>query len=310
MSVRAACLALWASVLAAQPARRIDPSPADLAIARGQLDEAETQLFEASRVSPRDPVARGALGSFLAARGRLKVGAVLLEEARQFGGEARAIDERLAHIYGWLGSWDLVAALPGNAALDAPRRARAAYLARNPTSFTGPDSSAVLLEPNELAGLGRVAIEVGSVTLPADVDASIEGLVLPATTDMMGAVEFFGNEGGASLAVAHTMTIGRIALRNVPARLEPVASARVGLDVLARLTPAFDMTARTLTLHSGPAGSARGDELRILLTFPGVRIVARADAAPVALESAAGRAALRGARWTFDLKRGAVIVAR
>jgi hypothetical protein len=309
--VRGSCFVLCASVLAAQPAaRRVEPSLADLAIARGQLDEAEAQLFEASRLSPRDPAARGALGSFLAARGHLKVGAVLLEEAKQFGGDARAIDEHLVHIYGWLGSWDLVASLPGRAALDGPRRARAAYLTRNPPSFTGPDSSVVALQPNELAGLGRIAIEVGGASLPADVDASIEGLVLPATTDMMGAVEFFGNDGGASIAVAHSVTIGGFALRNVPVRLEPVASVRVGLDVLARLTPSFDMTARTLTLRSSAAGPERGDALRILLTFPGVRIAARADAAPVGLESAAGRAALRGARWTLDLKRGAVIVAR
>jgi hypothetical protein len=309
MRLRGAWFALSASVVAAQPARRIEPSPADLAIARGRLDDAEAQLFEASRLSPRDPAVRGALGSFLAARGRLKVGAVLLEEARQFGGDARAIDERLAHIYAWLGSWDLVAALRGSAALDGPRRARAAYLARNPFLFTGPDSSVVPLEPNELAGLGRIAIEVGGARLPADIDAGIEGLVLPATTDMRGAVEFFGEEGGASLAVAHTVTIGSVALRNVPARLEPVTSARVGLDVLARMTPTLDLTARTLTLRSGPE-VVRGDELQILLTFPGVRIAARADAVPVALESAAGRAALRATRWTLDLRRGAVIVAR
>lgn len=153
-------------------------------------------------------------------------------------------------------------------------------------------------------------IEVGNVRLPADVAADIEGLVLPATTDMMGAVEVFGSESGATLAVAHTVTIGRLTFRNVPARLEPIVTARVGLDLLARLTPTFNLAARTLTLHAGAGAPARGDELRILLTFPGVRIAARADAAPVGLESAAGRAALRGARWTLDLKRGAVIVAR
>ncbi|HEY4659712.1 MAG TPA: hypothetical protein VIH11_09400, partial [Gemmatimonadaceae bacterium] len=55
---------------------------------------------------------------------------------------------------------------------------------------------------------------------------------------------------------------------------------------------------------------ARGEALAILLGFPGVRLVARPGQSPVALESAAGRAALRGARWTFDLRRGAVVVER
>src|SRR5471032_2922031 len=86
-------------------------SAADAAIAQGRLDDAEQLLFAASSRSTHEPSARGALGMFLASRGRLRVGAVLLEEARQFGGDAAVIDARLAHIYLWLGDWTAVAAL-------------------------------------------------------------------------------------------------------------------------------------------------------------------------------------------------------
>ena len=100
------------SVLSAQSTRRDDPSAAELAVSIGRLDIAEQELFAASSRSPREPSARGALGFYLASRGHVKVGAVLLEEARQFGGNASAIDARLAHIYPWYGAWNLVSLLP------------------------------------------------------------------------------------------------------------------------------------------------------------------------------------------------------
>ena len=307
---RAACHALCATMLAAQSPARVEPSRADRAIAHGQLDDAEALLFEASRVSPRDPAPRRALGSFLAARGRLKVGVVLLEEAKQFGADARGVDEQLAHIHGWIGSWTNGGMTAAGRAHGGPLGARAAYLARHPSSLTGPDSTVVRLEPNELRGLGRIAVEVGNVKIQADIDAGLEGLLLPDTPELVSVVESFDGENGAQLSVAHSLTIGAFVIRNVPARLERGASARVGLDVVGRLMPTFDPAAGTLTLHSGTIPRARGDDLPILLTFPGVRIVTRRDEAPVPLESAAGRSALRRKRWTLDLREGVISLAR
>jgi hypothetical protein len=292
-----------------QGGRRAVPSAAELAVSRGQLAEAESVLYEASRRAPRDPAARGALGGFLAARGQLKVGQVLLEEAKLFGGDARAIDERLGHIYGWTGVW----ATPSSAGRGDAFWERAAYLAKIPSAApTGPDSSEVALEPNESAGFGRVVLDVGGVMVPADVDARAEGIVLPAALRSLGGVELFGTRDGATLAVVHEVMIGAHRLRNVPARIERVASARIGLDVLAKLTPTFDASRKTLTLHSASSAPtpAPGEALPILLMFPGVRMVARSGEPPVAMESPAARAALRGTRWTFDVRRGAVVVAR
>jgi hypothetical protein len=95
-------------------------------------------------------------------------------------------------------------------------------------------------------------------------------------------------------------------LANVHARLSPGARAAIGLDVLAGLVPTFDASAHMLTLRSH-ATVVPGDAIPFLLGFPGVRIVARTGQPPMAIESAAGRAALRGARWTFDLRRGAIV---
>jgi aminopeptidase N len=295
-------------LLAEIAVRRTEQSPADRAIAQGRLDDAESALYAAAARAPRDPAARGALGAYLASRGRLKVGAVLLEEARQFGGDARTIDARLEHVYLWTGEWDLVAALPSRGALAEAERARAKWLATHPATRGGPDSSVVPLAPNEVFGLGRIVLVVGGTTLFADIDPNVEGLVLPAVLELREQLRHFGSRADTAYAVADVVAIGTQSLANVPVRLEPDARPRVGLDVLASLTPTFDVGARTLTLRATAKGTPPGEAIPFLLGFPGVKIVPRRGEAPVALESAAGRSAVRGTRWTFDLKSGAIVV--
>ena len=51
----------------------------DSLLAEGRLASAESAYYAAARARPRDPVARTALGKFLAARGGTRAGAVLLE---------------------------------------------------------------------------------------------------------------------------------------------------------------------------------------------------------------------------------------
>jgi hypothetical protein len=103
--------------------------------------------------------------------------------------------------------------------------------------------------------------------------------------------------------------IGGVALGATPVALVPLLrAARIGLDVLARVTPTFDPVAKTLTVRTGKA-PAGGDAWPLYLTFPGVSTVAAPGAPPVALHTPAGRAAIRGRRWTLDVDRGVVRVA-
>ncbi|HXD23804.1 MAG TPA: hypothetical protein VN613_10660, partial [Gemmatimonadaceae bacterium] len=155
--------------LTAQDARPTAPSAADSALAEGRIADAEQMLFAASSAAPRDPAARGALGSFMAARGRLKVGAVLLGEARQFGGDRSAIEPLLGRIYAWLGDWTSTAALKEYAAT-GPLHERALWLAAHAPSRGGADTASVALEPNEMAGLGRITLVIGGDSVPADID--------------------------------------------------------------------------------------------------------------------------------------------
>lgn len=291
-----------------QGTRPVAPSPAELAIAAGNLDDAEQVLFAASEAAPHEPSARGALGMFLAARGRLKVGAVLLEEARQFGGDATVIDARLARVYACLNDWTDLAALP-QYALSSPEHDRARWLAGHAPAVSGAESVTVALEPNELVGFGRIALTIGHMTLKADIDPNVEGLVLPSVAGVTAESQQFGMRDSASVAVMYSVAIGAVRLTNVPARLSPAARPVIGLDLLAVLMPTFDAGAQVLTLrqHAPPP---RGDALPVLLSFPGVRVVVRAGQAPAAMESPAGRAALRGSRWTFDLAHGAIVLER
>src|ERR1051325_8633618 len=74
-------------VAAAMPAAAQRANGADSLLAAGNLVGAESSYYASVRVRPRDPQARRQLGRFLAERGALRVGAVLLEEARQFGAD-------------------------------------------------------------------------------------------------------------------------------------------------------------------------------------------------------------------------------
>jgi len=302
-------LAFAAVTAGAQAASRAEPSAADREISLGRLAAAESELYAASRRAPRDPAARGALGNFLAARGRLKAGAVLLEEARQFGGDARIIDAHLAHIYRWQGDWEQIAALPATTANDGVR-ALARWLAQHPGSVTGPDSSVIALAPNEIAGLGRIAVGIGGTVSDADIDPSIEGLVLVSTPAALAATQLFGTQDGSTIGAAFAVTFGAYTLTNVPVRLEPGGRVRVGLDVLAPLYPTFDHPAKRIILRTPAPSSLPGVPMPLFLTFPGVKIVPRDGQRLAALDTPAGRAALRGVRWTFDLRRGALMVER
>ena len=309
------CALISVNVLSAQSTRQVDPPAAELAISLGRLDIAEQELFAASRRAPREPSARGALGLFLASRGHLKVGTVLLEEARQFGGSAQAIDARLAHIYPWYGAWNLVASLPTARSFDPAEYDRARWLAVHRGAVHGPDSVVVALEPSEASGamvLGRVALNIDGTIVLADIDPNVVGVVLPAGNNVLGSMQLFGTIRGteAMLGVSYAIGIGAISLSNVPVRIDNGVRARIGVDVLSPFTPTFDPVAAQLTLRVRAPAPVGSESIAFLLGFPGIRIAARPGAPLVPIESEAGRAALRGTRWTFDLRRGAITLVR
>jgi hypothetical protein len=302
-----------------------DVARGDSLLRRGRIFAAESAYYDAARYSPRDPSARLALGRYLAARGALRIGAVLMEEARFFGGDTKTIAAELAPVYARLGDYRSLAALPGTP-LTAVERARAEWLRDHAPAATGPDSATVSYAPDAggAGGLGRVTLTLGGQAVEATIDPSVRGLVLDtAWARRAEDVKAFGarqsSSGGAPAPVGAALAVklGEIALANVPARFAPQgaggrASARIGLDVLGALAPTFDERERRITLRrSGRVAPALpGDHLPTLTFASGVWLGAPALGGSASLATDRARAQLRGTRWTMDARRGEVIVER
>ncbi|MHB0964599.1 MAG: hypothetical protein ACYC5V_15470 [Gemmatimonadaceae bacterium] len=274
------------------------------------IDAIESRLYDASRRAPRDGATRAALGEWLASRGQLKSGAVLLEEARMFGGDAVAIATRLQHVYVWLRDWESLAALPSSQ-LSPGEKARAAVLVNRPTSVVGADSTIVPFAPMEIGALGRVPLVLGADTVWAELDPQEEGIVLPGMARGAGLVDILGDDRRGVLGILQECTVGTLSLINVPIRIDAslgAGRARIGFDVFAMLAPTVDGRAGTVTLRRAGRVAVRSGAIGmpVVLGFPGVRLAVRAGEPPVPMTSPAGRAALRGRPWTVDLRRGVI----
>lgn len=69
----------------ALPRATLPLTPADGLLDDGRWSEAEASFYQQAERSPRNPLLRASLGRFLASKGAVKPGIVLIDEARQFG---------------------------------------------------------------------------------------------------------------------------------------------------------------------------------------------------------------------------------
>ena len=103
----AAGCAIAAAVSAPSPARaqnELPASRADSLLDAGRWSDAEELLYAAARAHPRDPIARARLGRYLAMKGALRPGLVLIEEAEEFGlpaATARALARPIHTLLDW-----------------------------------------------------------------------------------------------------------------------------------------------------------------------------------------------------------------
>lgn len=283
--------------------------PADSLLAAGRLAAAESAYFAASRAFPQDPVVRAALGKYLAARSATRVGAVLLEEARLFGGDSARIASALVPLYARARDYRALAALRP-VVLSAADAARARWLSANPPQVRLPDSVAIVtyraLADGE--GLGTVLLRIGRTELPAIIDPRVTGLHLPKR--FQRDVRVFGTDGGRTIAVARSVRIGGATFSNVATTVasadEPV---RLGFDVLAPLSPGFDPVAGLMTLRRAERRSRPplGIRLPALVDVSGMRVLAAGVWQPTASSEMAMLLATR--RWLWDERRGDVVLA-
>jgi len=294
-----------ALAVATAPLRVATAQNADSLLAVGRVAAAESALYAASSARPRDPGARARLGQFIALRGGTRAGAVLLEEARQFGGDSAMIAEALAPLYKRLADYRALIALQPSR-LTPNERLRAEFLVSNPTRTVIRDSvSRMPYRAGRRAGFGTVLLRIGRAELAAVIDPATTGLVVPAS--MRSDVRIFGDS--ASRVGVVSARIGTQMFENISATLatgdEPT---RIGFDILSTFSPTFDPRAGRITLHRperrwrpgpGTRMPALYDESGIRLLFNGLWTL---SSAPNASQLLAGRA------WTWDARRGDVVL--
>ena len=99
-----------AAVAQGQSRTSLPRSRADSLLEDGRWAEAEAAFYQQAEVAPRDPIARAALGRYIAMKGAVKPGMVLIAEARKFGLDRRIASELAAPLSSIL-QWRAEAAL-------------------------------------------------------------------------------------------------------------------------------------------------------------------------------------------------------
>ena len=287
---------------------------ADSLMNAGRVFAAESIFYYMVRRDPRNPAARLALGRYLAARGALKVGAVLMEEARYFGGDPAAVANALVPVYEQLGDYASLAALPASP-LDYAERRRAEWLRDHPPGVVGPDSAIAKYEVNDTHLLGELELDIGADSVRAVIEGRVTGLVLDTSWIRRDGFVRFASRGERDpskvAAVAREVRLGEITLTNVPVRFEPLrarGTALLGLDVLGALAPTFHPAAgRVLLRKEGRVPEETpGFRIPTLATDAGVFVVKTQTIFPVGHPDI--QQILRHREWTLNPGRGEIIV--
>ena len=306
----------------AVPTRPGDLARADALLRAGRVDAAEALYYREVRRRPRDPAARLALGRYLASRGATKIGTVLIEEARFFGANPVLAAIHLAPLYVRLGDYKALTLLPATP-LSLGERARAQWLAKNPPAVAGPDSVTLAMtapESDSTSVIGTVEITVDGRSIVAEIDPTVRGLVLDTATARTASARVFeapptAVQAGVPVlaAVLAKARLGPVTFTNLPVDLEPLGSAtraRIGLDLLGRFAPTFHPhDGRIVLRRSGKLSRlVPGERLPLLLDAHDAWVVWAGRRESLGAEPVSRR--LRGARWTLDSRRGAIVLER
>ena len=282
--------------------------PADSLLAEGRLASAESVYYAAVRQHPRDPLARAALGRFLAARGGTRAGAVLIEEARFFGGDSAALARSLVPLYIRLSDYEALATLQPNMLSPAERR-RAAWLSTRRQEARLRDTI-VLLTYRPIGdgrGIGTVMLRIGKAELPAVIDPRVTGLIVPAA--VRRDVRSFGVEDGRTVGVAQELRVGPVVFSHVPVTVgNPDEPARLGFDIIAPYYPGFDPAKGLMSLRrvERRAPSPQGPRVPALYDTNGLRLLIGGRWMPVTASAPAMLLATR--RWIWDWRLGDVVL--
>lgn len=225
---------------------------ADSAFAAGNFRLADSLYYSGARFYPRDPIVREALGRFLAAQGRAKPAAVLLEEARLFGGDPAAIARQLVPLYEHLGEWRALLTLPSSPLSSAERR-RAAWLSEHPFRATADNGAASIIGAPKGDTIARVAVRIGGRAAVASVVGTDVGFIAGSRIAGSAPRRF---EGDSALVTFDSLTVGQVKFVNVPARIGGAASTiAIGVASLGRLIVIVDYARNRIAMTRTDVGA-------------------------------------------------------
>jgi hypothetical protein len=288
---------------------------ADSLVQRGALQQGESLYYAAVRVHPRDPQARLALGRYLAARGAVRVGVTLVEEAVQFGLDRSTAAPVLAPMYDELEEYPELLSLPPSA-LSPAERERARWLVAHPSRTIAPDSTVMMSyvprsETAPGAPLGTATLRVNGRPLVMALRTGGHGISISEAAAKFARVRRFpANAAHALVAAADSIGLSRVTMTNFPVTVEsqPMGvDGSISLSLLARFSPTFDPLANRVTLHVGNA-RAQSSGVRLALMDSGgdLEINQAGGWAPLRLPQVATM--LKQRRWTLDLRHGQIVV--
>jgi hypothetical protein len=236
---------------------------ADAALAGGNLYWADSVYYGLVRARPRDPLAREALGKYLGMRGAWIPGAVLLEEARTFGGDATRIARELVPLYQSAGNWRALLTLPASALSQAERK-RAAFYLDHPPAIRSDTTASTMVGAVQGDTLGRVAVRFGRTAVMAAIVARNEGIRIGRRA-LNGVVRVFGDSSVLSI---DSMSVGAARLSNAPATLGDAGGiVTIGISALESVPVTFDFA----------AGKLQFDQSRAILAPIQLKLLRRDD---------------------------------
>lgn len=314
---RAAAAALLVFIGPLLQAQRVPPplpSRADDLLAVGRLAAAEQELYAAVAANPRQPAPRGALARYLASRARFRIAEVLYEEALRFGADTALIARALVEMVPYQPRTDLRSIpgvrLPSAVAAREDTRTRRGYV----FSLDGPEVTVPITLTEDGRTLARFQVHGARGLIWVTIDPAATGLAISSAGDSAIIVQTFGGHGPGAPVLIREVWVGERSLAWLDATIDPTVppgELRMGLDVLWRLRPVIDERAGTMTLplvSARPEASPRAVRVPFVLRFPGLWLVVRPGAAPIAIEGPQGRAMLRGTRWQVDPETSTVII--
>jgi hypothetical protein len=267
LGISAAAILAGSSALAQQRSSIV--SQADSAYSAGNIALADSLYYIAVRYWPRDPIARRALGNFLAAQGKAKPASILLEEARMFGGDPATIGTDLAPLYERLGEWRALLTLPGSPLSMAELR-RAAWLSEHPFAVISEGGAATIIGKPKADTIARVAARIGGRAVVAAILGTDADLVVGTSLAEDHARRF---EGDPTVVTFDSLTIAQVRFANVPAAVgTEAATVTLGAAALGRRVMQIDYARNRIVItrtDAAPASSKyplarEGGELRVL----------------------------------------------